>query len=454
MTSRLYDICVIGLGPAGLGFATQCAQQYPSKSIIALDRGTPANTRVCTVLQRKGCRYVPHCEVGAGLGGLAVLAGGKISFLPAGRNLINEAGDTSMVQDSLQHSFSVLSRYVPLTPDTHTPDELDHQSEAFANKGFQLRYYPAYKYNAIDMIAGITSMEHELTAAGIEIRTSMDVTSVRPNSRDTAFEIHCTTAGGRSCSIQAKNLVLAMGRSGSQLLRDLQTRGLKISYRPQMDIGYRLEFPAAAWPDIDACHNDLKLFFENARTFCTCKDGWIAPYRNQDLFLIEGKANSRERSGFTNLAITQRVESNPRQLTAYVRNVTRLSPNRYMPMGQTYFDYSRREISATNPRSHPSTFTYWRWGDLATLYPSRLDQGIRSSIHYFVQNLLPDSASNVTLYGPELDYYWPRVDTGKPFTTNMPSVYAIGDVIGKYRGIAQAFASGILLANSMLDDRA
>ena len=81
-----FDICIVGLGPAGLGIALRLADM-PNLRILCVDSGPRAQDRHCSILQAKPCRWATPCEMITGLGGASLLSGGKLSLYPAGRSM-------------------------------------------------------------------------------------------------------------------------------------------------------------------------------------------------------------------------------------------------------------------------------------------------------------------------------------------------------------------------------
>lgn len=92
------------------------------------------------------------------------------------------------------------------------------------------------------------------------------------------------------------------------MLKHLNTQLNLRGKENHIDVGVRLEFPTDLYPDITKYHNDLKLLFNNARTFCVCKDGRVTHYWLEGIFFMEGNYNPNDKSGFTNLGILMRLK--------------------------------------------------------------------------------------------------------------------------------------------------
>jgi hypothetical protein len=219
------------------------------------------------------------------------------------------------------------------------------------------------------------------------------------------------------------------------------------------DVGVRLEFPTHIWPDIDECHKDLKLHFGKARTFCLCKDGWIAPYRTNGIFLTEGHSEPGSSTGMTNLAVTLREE--PTTGSQILEAISQqLKTNSYTrPVRQRLQDFLENRISG-EPFEHDSSISFWSSGNLNHCFPDPLSETVRSAVSYFASRLIPKpSWSRVSVFGPELDQYWFRYPLHLGFQTSTPGLFVLGDASGHFRGILQAFCSGLTCANMLSEAR-
>ncbi len=75
MSSKIYDVVIIGAGPAGLAAASTCLQE--GLEFIVLDEGNASEKRVMSVPQ----------DITSGVGGAGLFCDGKLSFYPSGHAL-------------------------------------------------------------------------------------------------------------------------------------------------------------------------------------------------------------------------------------------------------------------------------------------------------------------------------------------------------------------------------
>jgi uncharacterized FAD-dependent dehydrogenase len=211
----------------------------------------------------------------------------------------------------------------------------------------------------------------------------------------------------------------------------------------------RLEFPTDQWPDIDRCHNDLKLHFGDTRTFCVCKDGRLAPYRLGNTFLMEGHSEPGFPTGFTNLALMLRVQpSNDDPIFEIVRErVARESQG--WPVREMLRDYLGEGRNGDAPRP-ASSITFWKWGRVSNCFPEDIGRLLRESVRQFCVAFFGDSQwPAISVFGPELDFFWRQYKLHSTFESSQPGLYIIGDAGGHFRGILQSFCSGLVSARRL-----
>jgi uncharacterized protein len=433
------EFCIVGLGPAGLGAALSLSH----KELICVEAGVAAEERFCTILQHRACRRAEPCQITGGVGGSAILSGGKISTFPAGTAMEKPAGKN--LQRNLDDALEKFAHYVPLIAPDESKEIIESQKLYFEERGFAFRYYPAYRYRHADIVNGCRTMLREIESAGGTIRLQTEIKSIC-RAENGNYRIFARSKQG-DAEFVVRKVVIACGRSGVELMKTV-SRELNLREQHQRcDVGVRLEFASSLWPHIDEAHKDLKLHFGNARTFCVCKEGSLAPYRVGDIFLVEGHSDPDDRTGYTNFAITIRLaETEPNADAVFEAIRMRLSAlSSGRPIRQLLADYLANRDSVIVPADSPSSISFWRWGNANACLPEPQCSQLRNAVRHFAERLLPVSAhAQISVYAPELDYYWPRFQIRSGFASASPGVFLVGDACGHFRGILQAFCSGVL----------
>ena len=444
--SQTFDVCIVGLGPAGLGAAIRLAT-IPNIRLLCVDSGPAPQIRYCSVLDNDPCRWARPCEMISGLGGAALLSGGKLSLYPAGRGMSPLVGGNTKTRAILSDALNVFRKYVPLIPPTASTTSITAAARDFRNSGFHFRHYDSYRYNRSDLVDGFRQMSDYVRTRGHDIRLLTAVEDIVPSG--THFSI-TLRSGDTTQTVSASRLVLATGRSGTPLLSRLPDDFPPVRHLGRYDVGVRLEFPYECWQEIDRGHNDLKLEFGQARTFCVCTNGALAPYRVNNNFLLEGYSEAETATGLTNLGIVVRVlNDDPGFFDNILHRVATISGGR--PIRESLVSYLG--VSSDRPSNPKSSIAFWKPGSVSMSYPADIADRISAAVHRFSSAFLPRHEwHRAAVFGPEIDYYWPTIAVRPDFRTSMDRLFVIGDATTRFRGILQAFGSGLHTASIVGED--
>jgi uncharacterized FAD-dependent dehydrogenase len=170
--------------------------------------------------------------------------------------------------------------------------------------------------------------------------------------------------------------------------------------------------------------------------------------------LVEGHADPGMSTGFTNLAITIRQPSNngidQHILFSDIRHRL-LAQTGGRPVRQRLTDFLAERPSLKRGTDEPASISYWKWGDANACFPRDVGTEVREAVKYFACRLLPtDAYPSISVFAPELDYFWQKFPLEKGFRSRKPSLYLIGECSGHFRGILQAFASGVECAEHIV----
>ena len=79
----MYDVVIIGAGPAGLFTAYELIEKNPNLKICILDKGLKVSSRVCPMNKNKiPCQNCNPCAILSGYGGAGTFSDGKLNFIP------------------------------------------------------------------------------------------------------------------------------------------------------------------------------------------------------------------------------------------------------------------------------------------------------------------------------------------------------------------------------------
>ena len=446
------EICVVGLGPAGIGTAITFKEYNLLNNVLYLEIGNKPNDRYCSLLSNQICAREIPCQMISGFGGCSLLSGSKLSLLPAGGKLIDITGSKDLVEKSILKALEFFNKYLILKKPEIAIKDIIYAENFFGSLGFKYKYYDAYLFNQEELNQSYQKIYKNLKQSGATILLNTELIDVSCGERN--FKL-IAKKESRYINIIAKYLILGIGRLGKNLLRNLNIKlnlGGKENF---LDIGVRLEFPINLYQNISKYHYDLKLLFNDARTFCVCSGGKVAHYLLNDIFFTEGYFNPIERTNFTNLGILIRLKpstENELIIKEVVEKIIKTSS--FKPLYQNLYEYLKNKNK--NPKINnfsSNSINYSQHVNLNKIFPRSINNKIKEAVTYFSNNLLKKSHfEEVNVFAPELDYVSMLFPVNTDFSIK-PRIYLIGDCIGKFRGILQAFSSGVLCAENIINNK-
>lgn len=465
----VYDACVIGMGPAGIGATLRMLENGKDKSIVCVEAGNDPWSRNCHLRENPNLirrdYYLPEeratdlcivnannkqvghsCEVISGFGGCSFVSGGKLSLFPAGKNLSNIIKSEEQTKSSLLSSLNFFKNYVTISDSKSTSEVIKRGEQFFQNMGFNYKYYDSFTFDPWELTNSLKSVYVDFEKKGVKILTRTKFINL--SFKNEVFEVELETLDlnvePKISKIYSKKVFLALGRSGRNKLWELSTKLKLPSVKNHVDIGLRLEFPKDMNDFIDKYHNDLKLFYKDSRTFCVCTSGKVSPYYLNGIFYTEGHQSPNFKTDFTNFAITVRIpqskESN--DLMKFVENAS-VKHFSGLIAKQSLTSFLGIENGTKEPKiTGTLPMEISKVGDICNLYPKDVCATLKSAVNYISQKFFDqESLGDINVYGPEMDYGGLRFELNSDFSI-MPNLYMIGDCTGQFRGILQAFTSG------------
>lgn len=442
-------ICIIGLGPAGIGACLEFVERGMGGNIICVEAGSLPELKRCSVNNYADCSYDSPCKVISGFGGCSILSGGKLSKYPAGRSLSTILGSEFKANACLSDCLERIGKYLEYQSPSISIDDRNAAERHYTSFGFEFRYYDACHYSHKSIIKAMTTLYDKYISAGVDIHLNSSVQQI-----DVSSGLYYLTVATDKGDIQIISdvVILGVGRCGYALLNKLSASSYLKSIPNKLDVGVRIEFPTSMWADIDRYHSDLKLHCNEYRTFCVCKDGILVPYRRDDISIIDGSSLIRDNSGFTNLALIKRVF--PPTVREHIDLVERIKTSYLSVSGGVPLRQSLLSYIGTNANGYSineGSISYWQEGDCNSIFPHEIGNGLREFVKMFCHNLISEkNYRDVSVYSPEMEYMTPGFSLINGFETSCKNLYMIGDCIGMFRGILQALCSGMECAKQIV----
>lgn len=418
----MYDVVIIGSGPAGLGAAFYLSE-HSNKSILLLDK-----SKISSGGLRNDCKqnyqypigfpvelWREHTKISTELLKIVEdhlkpfiipLAADKISIYKQRANKLN----TDLIEIRQAHVGT------------------DKSAALISDLISQLRK------NNVDMILGNTVVTFE------DGRIFL-------NNHE---EINC------------KNLIVAPGRAGSAWLRD-RMKELNISFVDNVvDIGVRIEAKEQYYPIVKDYYDPKFLFPDEVRTFCTNSgNAHVVKEKYPSYFSVNGHSfsNLMESNGLINFALLKTIRLTDPVVSGYdfaeILGKAAMSLSGGKPMMQRVGDFrlgkrSKKETFNDDLYDFLPTLRDATPGDISLAVPSKILRHIWKSMKT-LDTIIPGILHPSTIiYYPEIKTYANKPKFIDDYFRVKDNIFMVGDGAGTSRGVTAAWASGIRAAMGIL----
>lgn len=465
-----YDVILVGAGPAGYFAAYELNKLSPKLKIALIDRGNPIEKRRCPVLEHKvqkcpmnakgygGC--APACSITNGFGGAGAYSDGKFNITTEFGGWLTDYVDEDTLLDVINYVDQINLDFgaTETVTDPNTPAVKQIERRAMA-AGLKLLRSKVRHLGTEENLKILTRIAHYLSERidmffGAKVQ---DIVVENNVVKGIVME--------DACEFEADYVSLSVGREGSRWLSEiLERRGVKMS-QTQVDIGVRVEVPNLVMEEINENLYEGKFLYQTksgitVRTFCSNPGGHVVVENYEGVVNVNGHSYNDPKlsSHYTNFALlvshhfsepfkapneyAKKVSSLANQLACGGVIVQRFGDIR---LGRRSTEKRIKEgfIRPTLAEAVP--------GDLSLCMPQRTMEAIVEMIDV-LDKVTPGIATEHTLlYGVEAKYYsaHPEINDNLE-VADIKNLYVGGDGAGLTRGLAQAGASGVLIARDIV----
>ncbi|MBQ4371712.1 MAG: FAD-dependent oxidoreductase, partial [Firmicutes bacterium] len=294
---------------------------------------------------------------------------------------------------------------------------------------------------------------YEFISGKIETLFRTDVESVERT--EGGFKLRTSKGDEFSC----RQLVLATGRSGSKWISKTCGELGIATLSNRVDIGLRVELPAAVFKHITDAVYESKLVYrtkkygDKVRTFCMNPYGEVVTENTNGIVTVNGHSYAdpalyTENTNFA-LLVSNRFTEPFKDSNEYGESIARLSN---MLGGGVLVQRFGDLIKGRRSNEHRMEGCFTRPtlkatpGDLALVMPKRQLDDIIEMV-YALDKIAPGTANDDTLlYGVEVKFYNSTVEVNGDLETKVPGLYVLGDGSGVTHSLSQASASGVHVA--------
>ncbi len=440
-----YDVIIIGAGPAGIFTALELAQSGIT-SVLLLEQGKDLTARDRMDARDRLC----------GWGGAGAFSDGKLTISTEVGGALGEFIEEKTLHDLLIATDETYVRYG--APDRlfglMTP-QLQALSDRASKAGLDFLPCPVRHIGTENCPKVLDRLRQDLSSK-IVIKTGQKAQRLLvENGCIRGVEL----ADGRT--LASRFVVAAPGRCGAAWMKKEADTLRLCSSSNAVDIGLRVELPAAVFKDItDTAHESKliyysKTFDEKVRTFCMNPYGEVVTEAIDEVVTVNGHSYADKKSENTNFAIlvssrfTQPFDD-PIAYGLYIARLANLLGGGAIVQRLGDLLAGRRSTPERLARSlvRP-TLKNATPGDLSFVFPYRHLLSILEMLQA-LDRLAPGVYSRHTLlYGVEVKFYSNRIQVSPEMETEIENLFVIGDGAGITRGLLQASASGTLAARAI-----
>lgn len=461
----MYDVVIIGAGPAGIFTALEMIKKGCKKKILMVEKGHSIENRTCPKEKMKKCMNCNPCNITTGFSGAGAFSDGKLSLSYAVGGDLPDLIGTEKAQELINYTDKI---YLEFGADEHIEGVSQEEKVKDIRKraiqaGLKLVDCPIRHLGTEKAQIIYGEIEKYLLAHDVEIRFGYQCYDIILEESVCKGVVIEKADGTGQETILAEHIVIATGRRGADWLEKICAK-YDIAHKPgTVDIGVRVEVRNEVMEEVNNVLYESKLigypkpFKNKVRTFCQNPGGFVSQENyDNNLAVVNGHSYKDLKSNNTNLAIlcSHNFTEPFNQPIEYAQKIGELT--NMLGSGrilvQRYGDILegkrtwQKELSQSNVQP---TLVDAVAGDITAAMPYRAMLNIINFIQA-VDHVVPGFAATETLlYSPELKFYSNKVKMTTDLETNVKGLYCLGDSSGWTRGLMMASVMGVFMGRKL-----
>lgn len=460
----MYDVVIVGAGPAGLFAAYELINKNKNLKVLLLDRGKFANHRVCP-MNKFGtkCKNCNPCGILSGYGGAGTFSDGKLNFVAKlGKSdlykYMNETDAENLLKDTenIFNKFGMNSDVYPSNMDEALKIKKD-----IAKHGAKLLIIKQKHLGSDKLPSYIIDFTNYLKDNNVELLENINVTDIKEEKNNLLV---IGEIGNKEVTYKTKKVIVAPGRTGAKWVQEFSDKH-KIPYLSQsIEVGVRVEVRKEILEDLCNVIYDPSIFIktktygDEIRTFCTNPGGFVTKENYYGYICVNGHALKETKTNNSNFAFITKINltepvTNTREYGECIAKIANCLGDG-KPIIQTLGDlkkYRRTRESRLDKQFITPTLKDVVAGDLALVMPKRVITNILDGLET-LDKIIPGVNNDETLlYGPEIKFFSNEIETDNSFALlKNNNIYFIGDGAGKAGNIVIAAATGLVAARDII----
>ena len=461
----MYDVIIVGAGPAGLFAAYELISKNKKLKIMILEKGRIVKDRFCP-MNKLGvpCQNCNPCAVLSGYGGAGTFSDGKLNFIPRlGKSDLTKYMSESEAYKLIDETESIFNKF-NMDADIYPSnmDEAEEIKKKVAIAGAKLLLIKQKHLGSDHLPEYIEGIEKYLEEAGVVLKDKCDVITIDKNNENEYTVFY--QEKDKEKSEKAHFVVVAPGRTGAKWVQEFADKE-NIPYLSQsIEIGVRVEVRKEILESITNIIYDPTIFIktktysDEIRTFCTNPGGFVAKENYYGYICVNGHALKDIKSNNSNFAFISKVTltSPVTNTRLYGESIARIANvlGDGKPIIQSLKDLKmgrRSEWHRINKGFIEPTLKDCVAGDLALVMPHRIITNILEGLETLDKIIPGVNNDDTLLYGPEIKFFSNEIETDNKFKLQNSNIYFIGDGAGKAGNIVTASATGLVAARDIIE---
>ena len=454
----MYDVIIVGAGPGGIFTAYELATKSNLK-IAVFEKGKELSKRKCPIDGKniKTCINCPICSIMNGFGGAGAFSDGKYNITNNFGGTLYEYIGREKAIDLMNYVDEINLKYGGKGTNKYSTSGSSLKKICMQNK---LQLLDAeVRHLGTDKNYIVLENLYDLLKEKVDFYFDTDV--IKIETEKDLYKVYT-----KDKTYTAKKCIVSVGRSGSKWMEEV-CKSLDIKTRSnRVDIGVRVEIPAEIFSHITDELYESKIvyrtekFEDNVRTFCMCPKGVVVTENTNGIITVNGHSFDEESKKTENtnfaLLVSKRFSEPFKDSTEYAESIAKLSNmlgggvivQRFGDLERGRRTNEKRLKSSTTRPTLAATP-----GDLSLALPKRILDGVIEMI-YALDKIAPGTANDDTLlYGVEVKFYNMDVEVDENLETKYKGLYIIGDGSGVTHSLSHASASGVYVAERIIEER-